>query len=76
MKRRELIRHLEAHGCPLKREGGSHSIYWNPASAAVNPFPGTLKFLIFLLEKSAAHWKFTSPEKRASQREPVMTLID
>ncbi len=29
MKRKELIRHLEANGCPLKREGGSHSIYWN-----------------------------------------------
>jgi mRNA interferase HicA len=29
VKRRELIRHLEAHGCPMKREGGSHTIYWN-----------------------------------------------
>ena len=30
MKRKELIRHLEANGCPLKREGGSHSIYGTP----------------------------------------------
>lgn len=29
MKRRDLIRHLEANGCTLKREGGEHSIYWN-----------------------------------------------
>jgi predicted RNA binding protein YcfA (HicA-like mRNA interferase family) len=32
MNCRELIRHLEANDCPLKREGGSHSIYWNPAT--------------------------------------------
>jgi len=27
MKRKDLIRHLEAHGCELLREGGSHTIY-------------------------------------------------
>jgi hypothetical protein len=26
MKRKDLIRHLEAHGCELLREGGSHTI--------------------------------------------------
>lgn len=29
MKRRDLIRHLEAHGCRPAREGRSHSIYEN-----------------------------------------------
>ncbi len=29
VKRRELIRHLEANGFRLLREGGSHSIYTN-----------------------------------------------
>jgi hypothetical protein len=32
MKRRELIRHLEAHGCRLKREGAEHTLYWNPST--------------------------------------------
>ena len=27
MKRLNLIRHLEEHGCELLREGGNHSIY-------------------------------------------------
>jgi mRNA interferase HicA len=27
MKRRDLIRHLESHGCQLLREGGNHSLY-------------------------------------------------
>jgi len=39
MKRKELIRHLEAHGCPLKREGASHTIYWNPATGRREPVP-------------------------------------
>lgn len=39
MKRRELIRHLEQHGRPLKREGGSHSIYWNPQTGRREPVP-------------------------------------
>jgi predicted RNA binding protein YcfA (HicA-like mRNA interferase family) len=29
MKRRDLLRHLEAQGCRLLREGGSHSIWEN-----------------------------------------------
>jgi mRNA interferase HicA len=39
MKRRELIRHLEANGCTLKREGGSHSIFWNPSTGRREPVP-------------------------------------
>ncbi|MBN4054052.1 type II toxin-antitoxin system HicA family toxin [Haliea sp. AH-315-K21] len=30
MKRRNLIRHLESHGCELFREGGRHSWWQNP----------------------------------------------
>ena len=29
MKRVDLTRHLEQHGCVLFREGGSHSVYVN-----------------------------------------------
>jgi predicted RNA binding protein YcfA (HicA-like mRNA interferase family) len=27
MKRRDLVQHLETHGCELLREGGRHTIY-------------------------------------------------
>ncbi len=30
MKRRDLIRHLRAHGCELVREGRRHSWWHNP----------------------------------------------
>jgi predicted RNA binding protein YcfA (HicA-like mRNA interferase family) len=39
VKRRELIRHLEASGCQLLREGGSHSIYTNPAKGVREAIP-------------------------------------
>ncbi len=32
MKRTELIRYLEQHGCEFVREGGNHTIYQNPAN--------------------------------------------
>jgi predicted RNA binding protein YcfA (HicA-like mRNA interferase family) len=39
VKRRDLIRHLEANGCHLLREGDSHSVYWNPAARKVSTVP-------------------------------------
>jgi mRNA interferase HicA len=32
MKRQELIRHIEVHGCLLLREGGKHTVYYNPSN--------------------------------------------
>lgn len=39
MKRRDLVKHLEANGCELRREGSSHTIYWNPANGVRAPVP-------------------------------------
>jgi mRNA interferase HicA len=39
MKRRELIRHLEAHGCFLLRDRGKHTVYANPANNRVSAVP-------------------------------------
>jgi predicted RNA binding protein YcfA (HicA-like mRNA interferase family) len=32
LKRRDLERHLAAHGCRLEREGSRHAIWLNPAT--------------------------------------------
>ena len=32
MKRRDLIKHLEAYGCIEIREGANHTIYINPSN--------------------------------------------
>jgi hypothetical protein len=39
MKRRDLIRHVERHGCVLDREGRRHSIYRNPANVRCAAVP-------------------------------------
>lgn len=39
MKRSALLRHLRRHGCVLKREGRSHSLWTNPATGEVEAVP-------------------------------------
>jgi mRNA interferase HicA len=39
VKRRELVRHLEEHGCRLLREGSNHSVYTNPANGVRDALP-------------------------------------
>ena len=39
MKRRELVRHLEKHGCSFLREGRNHTVYFNPANRKTSTVP-------------------------------------
>ena len=39
MKRQDLIRHLETHGCGLLREGAKHSVYYNSAAQRTSTVP-------------------------------------
>ena len=39
MRRTDLLRHLEQHGCVFVREGSNHTIYLNPATRARAPIP-------------------------------------
>jgi predicted RNA binding protein YcfA (HicA-like mRNA interferase family) len=39
MKRQELIHHVESHGCRLLREGGKHSVYFNPTNNQTTAIP-------------------------------------
>ena len=39
MKRRDLIRHLEKHGCEFFREGGKHSVYVNRRARKASSVP-------------------------------------
>ena len=51
MKRQDLVRHLEAHGCYLLREGGNHSIYVNPAGNQSSAVPRHREINNFLARK-------------------------
>lgn len=39
MRRKDPLCHLRAQGCELLREGGRHSIYWNPATRMTSAVP-------------------------------------
>ena len=39
MKRQALLKHLRHHGCILRREGASHSLWENPSIGHVEAVP-------------------------------------
>jgi predicted RNA binding protein YcfA (HicA-like mRNA interferase family) len=39
MKRRELVRYLQKHGCELLREGGKHTVFVNRAARKATTVP-------------------------------------
>jgi mRNA interferase HicA len=39
VKRADLIRHPDAHGCLLFREGAKHSVYFNPVAQRTSIVP-------------------------------------
>ncbi|MGH8652026.1 MAG: type II toxin-antitoxin system HicA family toxin [Gammaproteobacteria bacterium] len=51
MKRLDLLRHLEAHGCRLLREGGIHAVYFNPVTRKVSARPRHRELNEFLARK-------------------------
>ena len=51
MKRLDLIRHLETHGCEFLREGGSHTIYVNRTKQVTSSIPRHREINDFLARK-------------------------
>ena len=51
MKLRDLIRHLERHGCEHLREGGNHAVYVNRAKQKVTAVPRHREINEFLVRK-------------------------
>ena len=54
MKRVDLVRHLERHGCRLLREGGSHSVYLNPVTRKASTVRAIARSTNSLLARLAA----------------------
>jgi len=51
VKRADLIRHLERHGCEFLREGGNHTVYVNRAARKSSSVPRHLEINEFLARK-------------------------
>ena len=61
MKRVDLVRHLEAHGCRLLREGGSHSVFVNVVTRAVTTVPRHREVKEFLARKICRDLEIPQP---------------
>jgi predicted RNA binding protein YcfA (HicA-like mRNA interferase family) len=62
MKRKELIRHLEAHGCEFFREGGKHTVYVNRAAQSTSSVPRHREINDFLARKICRELKVSEPK--------------
>jgi len=51
MKRDDLLRHLQQHGCVLLREGGKHSVFVNRATRKTTTVPRHREINDFLAKK-------------------------
>lgn len=51
MKREALLKHLRKHGCYLKREGRSHSLWCNPLNGKVEAIPRHVEIPNMLAKK-------------------------
>jgi predicted RNA binding protein YcfA (HicA-like mRNA interferase family) len=61
VKRRELIEHLEAHGCEFLREGGNHTIYVNRAERKSSSLPRHREINEFLARKICRDLQIPEP---------------
>lgn len=61
MKRRDLIRQLESHGCELLREGGSHTVYINRAAQKSSAIPRHREMNDFLAGKICRDLQLAEP---------------
>ena len=51
MKRRDLIRHLERHGCEFLREGSNHTVYVNRIARKCSTVPRHRDIIDFTAKK-------------------------
>lgn len=61
MKRKDLIRHLERHGCEFLREGGSHTIYVNRIKQKSSSIPRHQEIIDFLAKKICRDLEILEP---------------
>jgi predicted RNA binding protein YcfA (HicA-like mRNA interferase family) len=61
MKRRDLLRHIERHGCEFLREGGSHTVYVNREAQRATTIPRHREIDDFLARKICRDLRVPEP---------------
>ena len=67
MKRADLIRHLERHGCQFLREGGHHTVYVNRKASKSSSVPRHREVNDFLCRKICR--RFTNSASQVAKKE-------
>jgi mRNA interferase HicA len=62
VKRIDRVRHLEAHGCRLLREGANHTVYVNPAARKTSTVPRHREVNEFLARKICRDLEIPAPD--------------
>jgi mRNA interferase HicA len=63
MKRKDIIRHLEAHGCEFFRQGGNHTVYVNRAKRTSSTVPRHREINEYLTRKICRDLQIPEPGK-------------
>ncbi|MCL4539096.1 MAG: type II toxin-antitoxin system HicA family toxin [Bacteroidetes bacterium] len=61
MKRADVIRHLEKHGCEFLREGSKHTIYVNRSAKKVSSVPRHKEIIDQLVQKICKDLGISNP---------------
>ncbi len=64
MKRRELLRHLEAHGCYCARDKGPHAVWRNALTGEVQAVPRHAEIDFFLVKRICQKLSVPTPSSR------------
>lgn len=64
MKRRDLLRHLSAHGCELLREGGNHTVVVHRLAKRATTVPRHREINEFLARKICKDLAIPAPSRR------------
>lgn len=64
MKRIDLIRHLETHGCEFFREGRKHTVYLNRTARTTSSIPRHREVNDFLARKICRDLQVPEPTKK------------
>jgi predicted RNA binding protein YcfA (HicA-like mRNA interferase family) len=61
VKRVDLVRHLEVHGCQLLREGANHSVYVNRTARKTSTVPRHREINDYLARKICRDLEIADP---------------
>lgn len=64
MKQRKFQRHLRRHGCRFLREGGSHTLWINPANGCTQSIPRHTEISARLIKRICTKLKIEPPREK------------